>query len=174
MTLHTKRILTSAFLAVAVVSVTAWASSLTLPNTFTAGTTAKASEVNANFAAVKAAVDDNNARITALQTVATYTAPTFFTGWSNVGAPWMTAGYTRDAMGFVHLRGLVKQAGGTGNIFSLPAGFQPSANLQFAARCGDSSMCYVTINSNGNVDFGGTAGAAAGSLTLDGIVFDPH
>ncbi|MBI3188770.1 MAG: hypothetical protein HYZ31_13000 [Gammaproteobacteria bacterium] len=40
------------------------ADSLTVPNTFTAGTPAIAADVNANFAAVKAAVDDNNARIT--------------------------------------------------------------------------------------------------------------
>src|SRR6266480_585496 len=35
--------------------------------TFTAGTPAKASEVNGNFSAVSAAVNDNNSRITALE-----------------------------------------------------------------------------------------------------------
>lgn len=39
------------------------ASDLTLPNSFTEGTTASADEVNANFNAVKSAVDDNYARI---------------------------------------------------------------------------------------------------------------
>ena len=39
------------------------AADLTIPNTFTAGTAAVAGEVNANFAAVESAVDDNNARI---------------------------------------------------------------------------------------------------------------
>jgi hypothetical protein len=38
---------------------------VTVPSTFTSGTPAKASEVNANFSAVKTAVDDNDARITA-------------------------------------------------------------------------------------------------------------
>ncbi|MCP4002166.1 MAG: hypothetical protein GY727_14750 [Gammaproteobacteria bacterium] len=37
---------------------------LTVPNTFTAGTTALAAEVNANFAAIETAVDDNDLRIT--------------------------------------------------------------------------------------------------------------
>jgi hypothetical protein len=37
-------------------------------NTFTAGTPAKAAEVNSNFSAVKTAVDDNHARITTLET----------------------------------------------------------------------------------------------------------
>ncbi|MCP4430736.1 MAG: hypothetical protein GY806_07140, partial [Gammaproteobacteria bacterium] len=37
---------------------------LTVPNTFTARTTALAAEVNANFAAIETAVDDNDLRIT--------------------------------------------------------------------------------------------------------------
>lgn len=41
----------------------AYASSVTLPNTFTAGTTASATAVNANFTAVKTAVDDNFSRL---------------------------------------------------------------------------------------------------------------
>jgi hypothetical protein len=44
------------------------ASSVTLPNLFTNGTTADATEVNANFNAVKAAIDDNDGRLTALET----------------------------------------------------------------------------------------------------------
>ena len=39
------------------------AGSVTIPHSFTANTTAKASEVNENFSAVKTAVDDNNNRI---------------------------------------------------------------------------------------------------------------
>ncbi len=42
----------------------AWAGSLTIPNTFSANTAAVAAEVNANFTAAKTAVDDNDSRIT--------------------------------------------------------------------------------------------------------------
>lgn len=41
----------------------AWAGSVTIPNTFTSGTKAMAADVNANFSAVKSAVDDNDTRI---------------------------------------------------------------------------------------------------------------
>ncbi|NVJ58814.1 MAG: hypothetical protein HWE27_00410 [Gammaproteobacteria bacterium] len=43
------------------------AGELSVPNTFTAGTPARASEVNANFTAAETAVNDNNARIAALE-----------------------------------------------------------------------------------------------------------
>ncbi|MCC6524063.1 MAG: hypothetical protein IT373_15490 [Polyangiaceae bacterium] len=54
--------------AVAVtIPVVAIASPLTTPNTFTAGTVISAAAVNANFDAIEAAVDDNDARITLLE-----------------------------------------------------------------------------------------------------------
>lgn len=40
------------------------AGSVTIPNTFVSGAAASASEVNANFSAIKAEVDDNDSRIT--------------------------------------------------------------------------------------------------------------
>jgi len=168
-----RQTLKSLLISTLVVAAVAFGSSLTVPNTFTTGTPARAAEVNANFTAVKTAVDDNNTRITALETAPVWTAPTFFTGWANVGSPWMLAGYTKDSRGFVNLRGLVVQSSGTGNIFQLPAGFRPSANLQFPARCGNSTVCGVIVNSNGNVDLSGAGGAAI-SFTLDGVAFDPR
>ena len=42
---------------------TSWAGDLTIPNAFVAGTPAVAADVNANFSAVEAEVDDNNNRI---------------------------------------------------------------------------------------------------------------
>jgi hypothetical protein len=52
----------------ALLAVAVSASEVTLPNEFVGGERARASEVNENFDAVKEAVDDNHARITALET----------------------------------------------------------------------------------------------------------
>ncbi|HHS83826.1 MAG TPA: hypothetical protein ENK38_02740 [Gammaproteobacteria bacterium] len=49
------------------VSMATIAGSFTAPNTFTSGTTISSADMNANFAAVKTAVDDNDARITSLE-----------------------------------------------------------------------------------------------------------
>ena len=43
------------------------ASTLSIPNTFSSGGATSAAEMNSNFSAVKAAVDDNDTRITALE-----------------------------------------------------------------------------------------------------------
>ena len=48
----------------ALVPIALHATPVTIPNTFAGGNAISASEMNANFAAVKAAVDDNDARIT--------------------------------------------------------------------------------------------------------------
>lgn len=48
-------------------SVTANASQLTVPNTYTAGTAISSSAMNNNFTAVQTAVNDNNTRLTAVE-----------------------------------------------------------------------------------------------------------
>ncbi len=53
----------------------AWAGSVTIPKTFTSGTPAVATDVNANFSAVKTAVDGNAADITGKQNRVTGTCP---------------------------------------------------------------------------------------------------
>jgi len=51
-------------LALLAVATTTLAAPVDIPNQFTAGTTAVADDVNANFTAIETAVDDNDARIT--------------------------------------------------------------------------------------------------------------
>ncbi|NOX76419.1 MAG: hypothetical protein GXP17_07370 [Gammaproteobacteria bacterium] len=58
-----------------ILGASAWAGSVTIPNTFTANTAAVADEVNDNFTAIKTAVDDNDARTTTnTQDIATISA----------------------------------------------------------------------------------------------------
>ncbi|MDP2274738.1 MAG: tail fiber domain-containing protein [Archangium sp.] len=66
MTHEAKRKMKVALSTALLAGATALAGNVTLPNTFTPNTPARAAEVNANFTAVKTAVDDNHGR---LQTV---------------------------------------------------------------------------------------------------------
>jgi hypothetical protein len=59
----------AALLAGLVVPTTLFASTVVLPHTFVGGSTASASEVNENFQALADAVNDNDARIAALEAV---------------------------------------------------------------------------------------------------------
>jgi hypothetical protein len=61
--------LTKTFVAIAtlIFASASVASTLSIPNTFSSGAATSAAEMNSNFSAVKAAVDDNDTRITALE-----------------------------------------------------------------------------------------------------------
>ncbi len=69
-----KRIILMILALVAVPNVS-FSRSVTTPNTFTAGTTAVAASVNANFVELEAGIDDNDLRIDALLTTDTCTSP---------------------------------------------------------------------------------------------------
>ena len=56
-----------AVVGMCVLAVAAVASDVTIPNVFTSGTTASAAAVNLNFTAVETAIDDNDARLDAIQ-----------------------------------------------------------------------------------------------------------
>lgn len=64
-----QRLIQSAlFICASVISTASLAGTVTIPNAFSSGTAAVAAEVNANFSAVKDAVDDNATTIDAIET----------------------------------------------------------------------------------------------------------
>lgn len=79
-----------------------------------------------------------------------WVAPTFQNSWVNYGSPWATAAYYKDAVGVVHLRGLVKNGTSMSTIFTLPAGYRPQASIRFAV---DSSGAFgsVYVQNDGQV-----------------------
>jgi hypothetical protein len=92
----------------------------------------------------------------------------FLNNWHNYGFGWNDAGYYKDDMGIVHLKGLV--AGGLANttIFALPAGYRPSAQQLF--------VCSTNPNVAGRVDVTTAGGVTvvrgdSGWVSLDGLTF---
>lgn len=80
--------------------------------------------------------------------------PAFVNSWTNY-AGYQVARFLKDAAGVVHIEGVVDS--GSGTIFTLPAGYRPSAKLLIDAR-GNSGVGYLEIDTDGTVDYvaGGT------------------
>mgnify|MGYP000406658769 CR=1 FL=1 len=107
-----------------------------------------------------------------------WTAPTLLNSWVNYGAAYNTAGYMKDAQGFVHLRGLVKTGVAGTVIFILPAGYRPVkqelhiVNTYIGATndSWDETADYprIDITTSGDVE---CVVGFAGWVSLDGITF---
>jgi hypothetical protein len=87
-------------------------------------------------------------------------------GWSNTfGAPYPVVGYTIDAAGRVSVRGTV--TGGSGTIFTLPAGFRPTNSMLFPTWA-NSALGRLEVDSAGAVTL---ASGTATSVDLSPITF---
>src|SRR4051794_33778320 len=102
--------------------------------------------------------------------------PAFTNGWTTLAG--REAGFGEDVQGFVHLRGVVRAGTKATSAFTLPAGLRPTQAEAFGAGQifgGNSTICVVTVNTNGNVVPGVIAGDTgcqpAGSISLSGITF---
>jgi hypothetical protein len=96
-----------------------------------------------------------------------WTAPSFLNGWLNYGNGYNPAGYFKDSMGMVHLRGLVKSGTMNAAIFNLPAGYRPAYRNLFVNQS-NGAIGRPDVTTVGDVI------PAAGSnawFSLDGISF---
>lgn len=107
----------------------------------------------------------------------TWQTPSFNTGWANYNTTtFHGAGYAKDALGFVHLRGMVTRSSGTGVIpFQLPAGHRPAKEMVFIAwgsddGSGSPGEVEVVVQPDGDV-WVADAGSY-GYISLDDIRFD--
>lgn len=99
-----------------------------------------------------------------------WSAPSFQNSWGNYDAAnWCNAGYMKDTVGFVHLRGLI--SGGTANnIFVLPADYRPPKRMRFVVSV-SGGFGELDILADGTVTK--AAGGANTYLSLEGITFRP-
>ena len=103
--------------------------------------------------------------------------PAFENGWTNAGGAYETCAFGRDAMDFVHLKGLASD--GSYNIydpiFTLPEGYRPAGTLLISvyASAGDDDTGWLYIYSNGEIALRdqGTAGGTTAGVSLNGVTF---
>ena len=80
-------------------------------------------------------------------------------------------GYTKDSLGIVHLRGLVKGTPVPGMaVASLPDGFRPGYNTEEVMPCGGPSPCTVVFKPTGEVIFE-LINPSSSWLSFDGLTF---
>jgi hypothetical protein len=73
-------------------------------------------------------------------------------GWTNHGPPFALAGYAKDSVGIVHLRGALNYGGSDTGTFRLPRGLRPSHELDLPIfASGLANVATVTIYPSGNV-----------------------
>lgn len=99
-------------------------------------------------------------------TAMSWKAPTLESSWTGTNV-----GYFKDALGFVHIMGVVSGGATATSIFTLPQGFRPTHFRSFACCAkggglGTAAFAGVTINNSGNVIL--NAGSTS-ELDLGGI-----
>lgn len=104
----------------------------------------------AGHTALFLSLGSGNWRCMAYQGIGAVIAPTLLNSWVNVGGSEMTAGYWKDADGIVHLQGSIRSGTITSAAFTLPAGYRPSAEIDFAVSS-YGAFGEVSILANGNV-----------------------
>jgi hypothetical protein len=98
-----------------------------------------------------------------------FAAPSMLNGWINFGdRPSRPAQYGKDALGWVHLAGVVKEGAIGSPIFVLPVGFRP-AGLRGFAGAAASGVTEIHVYSTGEVT--PIAPATNGYVYLDSISF---
>lgn len=94
--------------------------------------------------------------------------PTLLNGWTDFGGIYETIGYMKDELGFVHIKGMVKDGSVGAILFTLPKGYRP-LKFQYHPCFSRDVLNTLTIRDNGDVFI--PASASNVWLTLNGISF---
>lgn len=77
--------------------------------------------------------------------------PAFENSWTNYGSGWVAAGFWRDPLGWVHLRGLIKSGTINTAAFTLPPGFRPATGAETFAVNSNGAFGTVQVGTDGVV-----------------------
>jgi hypothetical protein len=129
------------------------------------GDTLKAADINGNFMAL-------SAQLGAVTAPLAWTNLALMNEWDAYGSGYAPPSYAKDALGVVHLRGLVM--GSTApqvTVAILPPGFRPKYNIEESVPCGGTAPCTMVVKTTGEMLFELITPKSTW-LSLDGLTFD--
>ena len=138
---------------------------------FTPNTVIKSADINLNFTELKTKTDYLTTPDTNWVTVAANgnPQPSFMNGWVNYDTSYTEAAFRKDALGYVHIKGMIKNGAVSFDnaIFQLPVGYTPTRRYLFST-ISNSAIGRIDIRTDGyvTVPTGNNAW-----ITLDGIHF---
>jgi hypothetical protein len=135
---------------------------------FTPNTVIKSTEVNSNFTELKTKTDYLSTPDSDWITVGN-SGSSFANSWVDYGSGFPGAAFRKDALGYVHLRGLIKNGTATDNttMINMPVGYRVNSTRHVAA-VGSSAAGHLKLNTSG-IAYG--TGTGNGWLTLDNITY---
>lgn len=136
---------------------------------FTPNTLIKSSEINANFTELKTKADYLSAPDTGWVEIGSGgSAPAFLSGWVNYSTEYNSCAFRKDAFGYVHLKGLIKNGTIGYAIFTLPSGYRPAKRYLLTTSTNPNAYARLDIQVTGNVD---PITGSNSYYSLDGIIF---
>jgi hypothetical protein len=113
--------------------------------------------------------------VSTLQEPSPWISPTLINSWANYDpAAWAPAGFYKDALGIVHLRGLLKSGTFPSIAFYLPVGYRPIGNGIFT-HLNHNGTAYqfarVDVQTDGGVEIGEGATGTSSWSSIEGITF---
>jgi hypothetical protein len=95
----------------------------------------------------------------------------YVNSWTTFNASFEDAQYMKDTLGFVHVRGIVKDGTSGTTVFTLPAGYRPLKEITAPAITIAGIVGFTYIFSNGDVQASMIGGGVATSYSFGQIVF---
>jgi hypothetical protein len=135
---------------------------------FTPNTVIKSADVNLNFDELKTKTDYLAAPDSAWIAVGSG-GSSFANSWVDYGSGYPGAAFRKDAFGYVHLKGFIKNgtAVDTTTMITMPTGYKVGSTRHIAA-VGASGAGHLKLTTSG-IAYG--AGTGNGWLTLDNITY---
>lgn len=99
--------------------------------------------------------------------VGTGVEPSFLNNWVNWGGNNVTLGFLKDPMGFVHIKGLIKNGTINTAVFLLPVNYRPVKYEEFVCNT-SSGLGAIGVDEDGSVLAWVSTNA---SVTIGGITF---